>query len=125
MYIFRVIRTFALVHIGWYFDRIYDFEMMKVFLKNTVLNFDPAASIPELHALVSGKLTKWTVPIIVISYAITALVSVFKEKEMDVYKMLYNRGVVFRWVLYLMIFHLIQLALIYGTATESFMYAFF
>ena len=125
MYIFRVIRTFALVHIGWYFDRIYDFEMMKVFLKNTVFNFDPAASIPELHALVSGKLTKWTVPIIVISYAITALVSIFKEKEMDVYKMLYNRGVVFRWVLYLMIFHLIQLALIYGTATESFMYAFF
>ncbi|MBO6138147.1 MAG: hypothetical protein J6O71_05990, partial [Lachnospiraceae bacterium] len=113
------------VHIGWYFDRIYDFEMMKVFLKNTVFHFDPAASIPELHALVSGNLTKWTVPIIAISYAITALVSVFKEKEMDIYKMLYNRTVVFRWVLYLIIFHLIQLALIYGTATESFMYAFF
>ena len=125
MYIFRVIRTFALVHIGWYFDRIYDFGVMKAFFKNTVFQFDPLTSASELHALLSGKLTKWTVPIIVISYTITALVSVFKEKDMDVYKMLYNRSMVFRWVFYLLIFHLIQLALIYGTATESFMYAFF
>ena len=125
MYIFRVIRTFALVHIGWYFDRIYDTGMMKAFLKNTVFHFDPVVSVGELHALLSGRLTKWTVPIIAVSCAITVLVSVFKEKEMDVYKMLYNKGVVFRWVLYLLVFHLIQLALIYGTATESFMYAFF
>ncbi|MBO5552062.1 MAG: hypothetical protein J5966_08885, partial [Lachnospiraceae bacterium] len=125
LYIFRVIRTFALVHIGWYFDRITDPKMIGIFLKNTVFNFDPVASLSELHALTSGMLTKWTVPIIMISYAITAFVSILKEKDMDVYKMLYNRSIVFRWLFYLLIFHLIQLALIYGTATESFMYAFF
>lgn len=124
-YIFRVIRTFALVHIGWYFDRIYDFGMLKIFLKNTVFKFDPVSSVSELHALLSGKITKWTAPLIVISYAIVTAVSVLKEKDRDIYKMLYNRSVVFRWCIYLLIFYLIQFALIYGTATESFMYAFF
>lgn len=38
-YIFRIIRTFIIVNIGWYFDRITDVRKSFIYLKNTFLNF--------------------------------------------------------------------------------------
>ncbi len=123
--LWRVIRTFALVHIGWYFDRITDVKMIWIYLKNTLFNFITAGSASEIYALTSQSLTKWTVPITAVSCGLVFTVSILKEKNTDIYKMLYNSNIAFRWALCLLLFLLIQFALIYGTAAEGFMYAFF
>ena len=40
MHIFRILRTFIIVNIGWYFDRITDLSACMTCFKNTVLSFD-------------------------------------------------------------------------------------
>jgi len=41
MYAFRIIRTFVIVNVGWYFDRIISFENCIYAFKNTLTNFSP------------------------------------------------------------------------------------
>ena len=50
-HVFAVLRTFAVVNVGWYFDRIEDFGTSVLCLKSTLLNFDPAGLGPSLAAL--------------------------------------------------------------------------
>ena len=50
-HVWRILRTFIVVNIGWYFDRIEDFGTSVLCLKSTLLNFDPAGLGPSLAAL--------------------------------------------------------------------------
>lgn len=50
-HVFAVLRTFAVVNVGWYFDRIEDFGTSVLCLKSTLLNFDPVGLGPSLAAL--------------------------------------------------------------------------
>ena len=38
-HVFRILRTFILVNIGWYFDRIVNVPQSFIYLKNTFVNF--------------------------------------------------------------------------------------
>lgn len=41
-HVFRVLRTFVIVNIGWYFDRIYDFHDCMLAFRQTFTAFDGA-----------------------------------------------------------------------------------
>jgi D-alanyl-lipoteichoic acid acyltransferase DltB (MBOAT superfamily) len=87
-YIFRIIRTFIIVNIGWYFDRITDFRSCMTCFRNTLLYFAPSRFVSSL----SQELFTGTKPVSVLGGFVTALigcvivfaVSLQKEKGIDV-----------------------------------------
>jgi alginate O-acetyltransferase complex protein AlgI len=86
-HIFRIIRTFIIVNIGWYFDRITDFKSCVTCFRNTLLYFAPSKFLSSL----SQELFTETKPVNVLGGFATALigcvivftVSMQKEKGVD------------------------------------------
>lgn len=87
-HIFRIIRTFIIINIGWYFDRITDFKSCMTCFRNTLLYFAPSRFVSSL----SQELFTGTKPVSVLGGFVTALigcvivfaVSLQKEKGIDV-----------------------------------------
>ncbi len=123
--LFRIARTFLVVHIGWYFDRIVDLRDGLRAFRNTFLSFRPSAFVPGMRELLSTAFNQWTICIALISFILLLSVDLLREQGKDVRSLLFGTNRVFRWAVYFLLFYLIQFALIYGTATEGFMYAFF
>ncbi|MCR5625718.1 MAG: MBOAT family protein [Lachnospiraceae bacterium] len=124
-HVFRIIRTFIIVHIGWYFDRIIDFKTTLIMFKNTFLNINVAGFIKDFKELFLQQVSPWCIYTAIISYIIVIVMSVINERGGDAYKSVKSMKLLPRWAFYLLIFYLIDFGLIYGTATEGFMYAFF
>lgn len=123
-YVFRVLRTFLIVNIGGYFDRIVDLRDCFWSMKQTVVSFEPSRLFGVLAA------AKGTMPNLGFAAAFLAIVLVFassviKEKGTDLYEWFENRNVVVKWILlYVMI-----IVTLFGTSvttvSSSFMYANF
>ncbi|WP_130810933.1 MBOAT family protein [Olsenella sp. Marseille-P4559] len=59
-HLFRVLRTFLVVNVGWYFDRVYDLGDSLLCLRNTVANFPPPQFLLWLaQAPVNGSTLKF------------------------------------------------------------------
>lgn len=126
-HIFRIIRTFIIVNIGWYFDRIIKWSDCALCFKNTVCQFEIGRLIEETKnifgqvEIINGK----TVTLLVIALVIVFINSLVKERGKDLYTFLMNRNIVIRWGMYYGLMLLVQLSMSLGNVTEQFLYAVF
>ena len=82
-HVFRIVRTFIIVNIGWYFDRN-EFVQGCIYLRNTFTDFNLsalAANAPGAFAAVSGP--AWG--LVIISTLLVFAHSVLKEQGRDPY----------------------------------------
>lgn len=127
MYVFRIIRTFIIVNIGWYFDRIVDVKKCFIFLKNTFCNFGNLSEILSRSYLnqVFGHITDFQSQIIlvIIGCFITFVISVLQERKIDVYSSIQKKNIFIRWSCYYIPLILIIISFSFSAGDTGFMYA--
>ena len=124
-HVFRVIRTFLVVNIGWYFDRIVDFGDCILCFKNTIFNFGITRFVSSMSVLMTDALSLKVVPIILFAICLVFIHSWLSEKQIDVFDYLSRKNIVVRWGVYYVLLILIQFSMSYATSSEAFMYAVF
>lgn len=125
-HLFRVLRTFLIVNIGWYFDRITDVGDCWKCLCNTLLHPDfNLSTVGDLFAeQYSG--VESVLPVLVgISLLIVLADSLMKERGMDVYAVLKGWGIWRRWGLYIIMMLLVLASFAYSNGGGGFLYANF
>ena len=121
-YLFRIIRTFIIVNIGWYFDRIYDIRDCFLCMKNTIFNFQMSQLDEFLGPILKIMPTKAYV-IVTVALCIVFADSVIKERGKDAITLLDNRPLVLRWLLYLGMIFMILESFNFAVDAGGFMYA--
>ena len=122
-YLFRVLRTFVIVNIGWYFDRALRAGDAFAMLGKTL--FAPAFSQLSSGTLLTLGLTAYDFGVLAIATVILFTVSLLQERGMRVRDRLFALPLIPRWTI-LMLFTLFVLGTFtLGTGTDSFMYAVF
>lgn len=124
--IFQIVRTFIIVNIGWYFDRIEQLGDCLRCLANTVCNISPAA-------LLSFKTTVRYADVAISNICLALFVtcfifvhSVLRERNVDVYALLRRHSAALRWALYLAIIFVTLFSFtLSGFDQKGFMYANF
>ena len=125
-HVFRILRTFFIVNIGWYFDRIADIDSCIKALRNTLLH--PDWSFSTVRALFSVRFsgTSSVLPFIALAALILVFInSLLIESGRDVYALLHTWGYVRRWGLYLFMLLLILASFAYANGQGGFLYANF
>lgn len=127
LYVFRIIRTFIIVNIGRYFDRIVDVRKCFMCLKNTLIHFNIKSLPSELYNIMSQTETFSLKTLLIILMAITIIVihSIFSERGKDLFNTLATKKRVVRWGVYYCIIILIQISMSVANSTEQFLYAVF
>ena len=122
--LWQIIRTFVIVNIGWYFDRIYDVKKSFVFLKNTFLNFDLKHFNICKNLLFEGQANiTANLGIACLSLLLIFFTSLVAEKHGSFYEWLKERNVAIRWgIIYIFILILIM-SFSNPNAANVFMYA--
>lgn len=128
-HVFQIIRTFIIVNIGWYFDRIADFESCMTCFRNTLVHFAPA----EFFSSLSQELFTGSKPVSVLGGFATALigciivftVSLQKEKGIDVSGAIIGQKNVLYMSSVMILFLLILVSFLFTTSAGGFMYANF
>lgn len=121
-YVFRVLRTFLIVNIGWYFDRTACFSDACAMLFKTL--FSPQLSQLCDGTLLSLGLTPADFAILFGALLLLVAVSVMQERGIHVRSWLMERPLAIRWLLlYILLFYTI---LFYSpNALSGFIYAAF
>lgn len=126
-YFFQIVRTFIIVNIGWYFDRIEDVQKCFRFLKNTFMHFGNPMMLFKKGSLkyVFAHLPDATpgAVLLVISGLIIFCVSVLKEKQIDVYASLCKKNIFVRLGTVYVLLVLVILSFSFATGSTGFMYA--
>jgi D-alanyl-lipoteichoic acid acyltransferase DltB (MBOAT superfamily) len=124
--VFCVVRTFVVVNIGWYFDRIYDFGDSLLCLRNTFTNFAPQQfSLWLLQAGVRGSALKF-MGFTAVACLLVFVVSLAQERGVDVDGRILSWNCVVRGVFYSAVIGLIVVtSYITQNAAGGFMYANF
>ncbi|MDD6070680.1 MAG: MBOAT family protein [Clostridiales bacterium] len=124
-HIFCVVRTFLIVNIGWYFDRIVNFDDCMLCFKNTITHFGLAQFVPRMSSLMSDVLSVKVLPVILLAIVLVFIYSYLSERGIDVFALLSRKSIVLRWGVYYTMLVLIQFSMSYATSSEAFMYAVF
>ena len=122
-HVFRIVRTFIIVNIGWYFDRN-EFVQGCIYLRNTFTDFNfsaLAANAPGAFAAVSGP--AWG--LVIISTLLVFAYSVLKEQGRDPYAEVQRLPLALRWGLYYLVIFMVLLSFICVNETVGFLYANF
>ncbi len=86
---FQIVRTFIIVNIGWYFDRIADVSKSFVYLRNSFFNFGNPLMLASKDFMnqIFRKIADFQSHIVLIALGslIIFVVSLFKENKVDVY----------------------------------------
>lgn len=122
-HIFQIIRTFIIVNIGWYFDRIYDTKKCFLCLKNLFANFAAKTFTADLFAVI-GRINEGMY-VAALSCIILFIHSVLKEKKVDVYGRLAQGPFAVRWLVYSGVIILVLISFMSVTVQQGFMYANF
>lgn len=126
---FRILRTFTLVNIGWYFDRIANVKQSFTYLARTFTAFGSPRMFLSKHYLKSvfGNLSDAPSQAVLIFWGclITFTISILREGGCDVYAAIQCKGVVFRWASYYVLMILIILSFSFSPGNPVFMYAQF
>ncbi len=88
--VFCIVRTFIVVNIGWYFDRIESFNDVLTCFHNTVFNFAPDLFMPVLRT-VGVTDQAYGLMLAVVACICLFVVSVLRERDIDV------AGAILRW----------------------------
>lgn len=123
-YCFRILRTFVVVNIGWYFDRIYEMEAAWYSLKKTFFSLQPELFAAE-KALVFEGVKAHGDKIAVLGCVLVFLVSVLEERGIKVRDLLYKSPLLIRWGVYSAVIFLILFGCTRVGETGGFMYANF
>lgn len=119
---FCIIRTFILVNIGFYFDMANDLRAANAMLAQTVTK----AHISQLSmaAVKAVGLTSQDLIIVISGCLIIFVVSLLKEKGINIRETIASYNIVIRWIIYIVF---IMFILIYGSTstTSDFIYANF
>ena len=126
---FRVIRTFIVVNIGWYFDRIYRFgdcmhAFAATFLPGHFRASELAGTIRSLLVdsdVLNGKGILLAAAGIILLF----IVDLMHERKENFYDLLAAKPVVIRWGCLYLLMLLIQFAMDFSNASSAFMYANF
>ena len=126
-HVFRIVRTFILVNIGWYFDRIVDVKQSFVYLKDTFCNFGNPMILTSQKYLkdILGSIKNFQSHIILIALGtfIIFIVSLLKENKVDVYAAIQKKNIVIRWGVYYVLMILVILSFTFSSGDAGFMYA--
>lgn len=122
-YVFRIIRTFILVNIGRYFDRVEHMKDCFLYLKNTIFNFNGsmlfAFDIEFLHSKIAVLLIPFSLLILFIN-------SLLAEQGNAIYDILQSKHTALRWSIYYIMMFLILFSFVLAfTSKEGFLYANF
>lgn len=122
--LWQIIRTFIIVNIGWYFDRIYDVPKSFALLKNSFVNFNFAQFKPSLNFLFDGLANqKACFGIAFLGCVIVFIASIFAEKNGSLYRWYRSRHFIIRsLIMYLFLFIIIA-AFSNPNGVGGFMYA--
>ncbi|MBQ8095213.1 MAG: MBOAT family protein [Clostridia bacterium] len=120
--ILKILRTFLIVNIGWFFDRSSSFGHALQMLKNVVLH-------PDLHQLTDGTISMLglktpDVCILAVGVLLVFSISVLKEKGKDITGLLRRKSPVIQFVLIYLLF-LITLLFSIPSDHTGFMYAMY
>lgn len=123
-HVVRVLRTFLIVNIGWYFDRCARASDAFSMLARTVADFRPAQVTGEL--LLSLGLSGRDLFILAMATLLLFAVSLAQERGAQVRAFVLSRPLPLRWLLLLALILFTLATLVSGSAgTGSFMYAVF
>ena len=122
--LFQIIRTFIVVNIGWYFDRITNVKVALYSMKKTLLNFNIGEYTAERPVIYEGYYD-YILGIALVTCMIVFIISVMKECKIDVRAKLYESPIIIRWGIYLIIIGLILFANTNTKGAGGFMYANF
>ncbi len=124
MYIFRIIRTFVIVNIGWFFDRITDFSYCRTCFLNVFRHFDLAGAKDFIYAVGNDG---W-----VFAYRLAAaclvfvfIISVLKERKIKVEEGILHLALPLRWLLYVCVIAAVLWSFTVVGIARGFMYANF
>ncbi len=126
-HVFRVVRTFILVNIGWYFDRIVNVKQSFIYLRDTFLHFGNPMILASKSYLrdILGSISNFEshVILVFIGSAIIFAVSLLKENKIDVYKAIQKKNIAVRWGAYYLLLILVILSFTFSSGDAGFMYA--
>lgn len=124
--IFQIIRTFIIVNIGWYFDRITDVKKSFYFLGNTFTSFGGQYLKPFVKTLIKSiPFAKSKLGLAITGSCIIFIISLIQSKHDDIFAWYKSRNIAIRWgIMYLFII-LFLISRSYSSGTEAFMYANF
>ena len=125
-YIFRIIRTFIIVNIGWYFDRITDVRKSFIYLKNTFLNFGNPLNVNRdyLNTLF-GHISNFQsqIVLVIIGTCLVLFNDLYKNNRLSLYSSIQKKNIFIRWSTYYLLLILIIIGLSFTQGDVGFMYA--
>lgn len=122
--LFQIVRTFIIVNIGWYFDRVESLENCLQYMRNTLFDFG-LDSFRELRAIVFINIAPRAYVIVALASLLVLVNSILCEQKKDVYELLHRRNIVVRWAIYLLMLILIWMSFTCSSVAGGFMYANF
>lgn len=123
-HIFRILRTFCIVNLGWYFDRAKSLKAALYMLHNTMTNFN-------FNQLLDGTVLKlglnnFDFEVLLVATVILLAISVIQENGIKIRIFLSEQNLIFRWIVfYVLIFAIISLDASSKNLLGGFMYAQF
>lgn len=123
-YLFQVVRTFLVVNIGWYFDRIENIEHCFESLAKTVTAFQFERMIP-VCARILADYSRISVALAIGTSFFTFGISILKERKVDIYHYFHQKPLVVRWGVYYGVIFIILLSFFSAPNAAGFMYANF
>ena len=122
--IWRIVRTFIVVNIGWYFDRIYDFgDCMQAFA-NTIFNFAPGSFWTAFSPILADA-GRACFLIAACGCVIVFVVSLLRERGTDVGQRFLMLPALLRFAVCLFAGSLVVVSFAFAPSAEGFIYANF
>lgn len=122
LHLFRILRTFCVVNIGWYFDRIYDIKDCLMCMKNTVFSFK-LEKLGSCMKPILDIVPRKAFIIAAISLIIVFIDSVIKENGRDTIELLDKCPAIIRWGVYYVMIFLVLCSFSFAIGAGGFMYA--
>ena len=122
-HLFRVVRTFVIVNIGWYFDRALRAGDAFAMLGKTL--FAPRFAQIASGTLLTLGLSRYDFGVLLIAAALLFAVSLLQERGMKVRERLFALPLPLRWAILLTFTLFVLGTFTLGTGTDGFMYAVF
>lgn len=122
-HLFRILRTFFLVNVSWYFDMAVSLSAAWAMMKSTVTGFSLAVLTDG--SLLNLGLDKLDYGILALGCAVVFLISVLQENGIPIRATLEKKPLIIRWAVYGMLVFGIPMFGYVMTTTGGFIYAQF
>lgn len=123
-HVFQIARTFIVVNIGWYFDRITNVITAFYSMKKSLLNFDLSTFGLDYKIIFDG-VKIYGMRTVVFACIFVFIVSVLEENKLDVRDLLYKAPLLLRWMIYLVVILITLFSFTRVGTIGGFMYANF